>query len=182
MNRLFLSLTLAAAALTTAAFAGTVTLINNQPSGSSGTIEVKCNVQQKVTLTIADSGANSLVSPTGIDFGSVDASGTPGSVPGTVVGGNAQYVTHFILSANRTGSGNVTLTARRSVAGNFNAADGVLIDDSTGTTKPLDGAGTPVTVVSSSPAGDFNKRLGITVHSSDSGSLASTVQFTLSAL
>ncbi|MBI1860484.1 MAG: hypothetical protein HYR96_06165 [Deltaproteobacteria bacterium] len=166
----------------TTAFAGTLTIINNQTSGSSGTVDVKCNVQQKVTLTIADTGANSLVSPTGIDFGNVDASGTPGAVPGTAVAGGAQYVTNFILSANRTGSGNVTLTARRSVAGNFNATDGVLIDDSSGTTRPLDGAGTPVTVVASSAAGDFNKRLGITVHSADSGSLVSTVQFTLSAL
>lgn len=168
--------------LTGTLFAGTLTVIDKKPSGSSGTIEVKCNVSKKVTLTIADAGANDLVSPSGIDFGDVDADGTPGKVPGTPLGDRAEYVTNFILSATRSGNGNVTLSARRSVAGNLNASDGVLIENSSGTLQSLSGAGDAVTVINSSPEGDFNKKLGVTVHADDSGTLTSTVQFTLSAL
>ncbi len=168
--------------LASAGWAGTLTVIDKKPSGSSGTVEVRCNVSKKVSLAVSDTGANDLVSPSGIDFGDVDADGTPGKIPGTPLGDRAQYVGNFILSATRSGNGNVTLTARRSVAGNLNSTDGVVIEDSSGLVKNLNGAGDAVTVVSSAPEGDFNRQLGVTVHADDSGSLTSTVQFTLSAL
>lgn len=163
-------------------WAGTVTVIDKQPSGSSGTVEVKCNVTKKVSLSVSDTGANDLVGPSGIDFGDVDADGTPGKIPGTPLGDRAQYIGNFILSATRSGNGSVTLMARRSVAGNLNTTDGVVIEDSAGVVKNLNAAGDAVKVINSSPEGDFNRQLGVTVHADDSGALTSTVQFTLSAL
>lgn len=177
-----LSLWVVALWVASLASAGTLTIIDKKPSGSSGTVEVKCNVTKKVSLTIADTGANDLVSPSGIDFGDVDADGTPGKVPGTPLGDRAQYIADFILSATRSGTGNVTLSARRSVAGNLHSSDGVVIEDSSGKVQSLNGAGDAITVINSSPEGDFNKKLGVTVHADDNGALSSTVQFTLSAL
>jgi hypothetical protein len=164
------------------AIAGSLVLIDKQPTGSSGTVDVKCNVTKKVSLSIADVGQNDLVSNAGIDFGNVDADGTTGKVPGTIVGNHAQYVADFMLSATRTGTGKVTLTAKRSVKGNFNDTDGILIEDNGGLLQALNGSGSSVTVMDSQDEGDFNKKLGINVYSEDNGVLTSTVQFTLSAL
>ena len=179
MSNLILSLAL----LTTLPlFAGTKQVIDKQPSGANGTCEVKANVVRKVSLSITDTGANDLISPAGIDFGTVDADGTPGKLPGSIVGDHAEYIGNFIFSATRTGSGNVTLTAERSVAGNFNATNGILIEDSNGSNQPLSAIGGAVTVINNKPKGDFTKKLGISVHSSDVGALNTTLRFTLSAL
>lgn len=165
------------------AWAGTIQVIDKKASPGTGTVQVRCNVNKKVSLSITDTGANDLVGPTGIDFGDVDADGTNGKVPGTPQGADkARYVADFIFSATRTGTGNVTLTAERSIAGNFDATDGILVGDDGGALQPLSGAGGTVTVISNKPEGDFTKQLGITVHSSDSGALSSTLRFTLSAL
>ena len=99
------------------AWAGTTQVIDKKPSGSSGTVQIRCNVAKKVSLAISDTGANDLVDPGGIiDFGDVDADGTPGKVPGTPLGDRAKYVADFRFTATRTGNGNVTLSAERSVA------------------------------------------------------------------
>ncbi|MBI4402824.1 MAG: hypothetical protein HY537_01610 [Deltaproteobacteria bacterium] len=163
---------------------GSYTIIDKQPTPATGTIEVKANVTKKVSLTVSDTATNDLVKPTGmIDFGDVDADGTAGKVPGIpVTADKARYEADFIFSAARSGSGNVTLTAERSVAGTFNATDGVLIGDDAGALQPLAGTGGAVTVVDTKPEGDFTKKLGIMVYSSDSGTLSSTLRFTLSAL
>ncbi len=165
--------------------AGQATLINNGASPGSGQIEVRANAVKKVTLVISDSGANSLVSETGIDFGQVDSDGNVSStgITGTSAGADAaQYLAPFVFSVNRTGTGNVSLSVRRSIAGNFSATDGVMIEDSAGVVQPLSGAGTSVTVVDTQAEGNFNKQLGIRVHSADSGALSSTLTFTASAL
>ena len=180
MSKILFSMALALSGLT--AIAGTKQVIDKQPSGASGTVEVKANVVRKVSLSITDTGANDLVGPTGIDFGTVDADGTPGKLPGSIVGDHAEYTGDFIFSASRSGNGNVTLTAERSVAGNFNVANGVTIEDANGVVQPLSGAGGAITVINNRPKGDFTKKLGISVHSSDVGVLTTTLRFTLSAL
>src|SRR5688572_29853134 len=99
------------------AWAGTYQVINKGPSGSQGTIEVKANAVKRVSLAISDTGMNDLVGPGGIDFGDVDADGNAGKVAGTALGTKATYVGDFVFSATRSGNGNVTLVAERSVAG-----------------------------------------------------------------
>lgn len=182
MKRLVAVYAVAAFVAASSAHAGTVQLIDKGASGANGTVEVKANVPKKVSLSISDTGANDLVSSGGIDFGSVDADGTPGVLPGISLGDRAQYVGEFIFSATRSGIGNVTLTVERSVAGTFNATDGVVIEDDAGVLQSLDGGGTPVSVINDQAEGDFTKKLGITVHEDDLGALNSTLRFTLSAL
>ncbi|MBI4405317.1 MAG: hypothetical protein HY537_14230 [Deltaproteobacteria bacterium] len=163
---------------------GSYTVIDKKPTPASGTIELKATVTKKVSLSVRDTASNNLVQPTGIiDFGDVDADGTPGSVPGIPAGpGKARYEADFIFAATRSGSGNVTLSAERSVAGTFNAFDGVLITDDGGTLQPLSGTGGAVTVIESRPEGEFTKKLGVIIYSADSGVLTSTLRFTLSIL
>ncbi len=164
------------------AWAGTIVVIDKKPSGSSGNVDVRANVSRKVTLAISDTGANDLVGASGIDFGEVDSDGTPGKVPGVPVGPDkAQYVADFVFSATRTGTGNVSLSADRPTPGTFNNTDGILMEDDGGTLQNLSAGGASVSVIGSKPEGDHSKRLGITVHSEDSGTLNSTVRFTLSA-
>lgn len=165
------------------AWAVPLVVIDKQPSGSSGNVEVRCTVSKKVSLVISDTGANDLVTATGIDFGDVDAEGTPGKVAGTPVGPDkARYVAPFVFSATRTGTGNVTLSADRIMPGTLNSSDGILIEDNGGALQSLSAGGPAVTILNGQPEGDHTKQLGITVHSNDEGVLSSIVRFTLSAL
>lgn len=184
MNRT-LAVVLLLSTLSGKVWGGEKTLINNSASSGSGQIEVRANAIKKVTLVIRDTGSNNLVSDSGIDFGEVDASANVSStgIAGSVVDANtAEYRAPFVFAVNRTGSGKVSLTVHRSVAGNFNATDGVVIEDSAGAIQPLSGVGSAVTVVDNQDEGNFNKELGIRVRGSDAGAMSSTLTFTASAL
>ncbi|MBI4405925.1 MAG: hypothetical protein HY537_17330 [Deltaproteobacteria bacterium] len=163
---------------------GSYLIIDNKPTAATGTLEIKATVATKVSLSISDTATNDLVKPTGmINFGSVDSDGTAGTVPGIPVSpGKALYEADFIFSATKSGAGNVSVTAERSVPGTFNANDGVLIADDNGSLQPLPASGGAITVISNRTEGDFTKRLGIMIYSTDSGTLNSTLKFTLSAL
>ena len=168
--------------IATNAYAGSISVIDNQNSGASGNVNIKANAIRKVSLTISDTGANDVVTPAGLDFGEVDADGTTGSVPGVALGDRAQYVAGFILNATRSGSGTVSLTVDRPAAGTLNAQDGVVVEDDTGNLKSLAAGTSTVSVIDNKAEGGFNKKIGITVHSDDQGNLNSVVRFTLSAL
>lgn len=176
----FFSITLLSFA--TSAYGGSLSVIDHQNSGASGNVNIKANAIRKVTLTISDTGVNDVVTPAGLDFGEVDADGTTGAVPGTALGDHAQYVAGFILNATRSGSGNVSLTVDRPVAGTLNAKDGVLVEDDSGNLQGLASGSSAITVINNKAEGGFNKKIGITVHSDDAGALNSVVRFTLSAL
>ena len=167
------------------ASSGSITVFQNTASPGSGAVAVKANAIKKVTLSISDTGANNLVSGTGIDFGDVDADGNQSSsgingVP--IAGGKSEYKTSFNFDVSRTGSGNVSLMVQRSVAGNFNSTDGVVVQDDAGAVQSLAGTGNQVSVLSDRAEGSYSKDLGVRIYSADAGSLSSTLLFTASAL
>lgn len=167
--------------------AGVSDLIHFQPSGSHGHLSVYANAGGVVSLRIEDSptlGGN-LVSQQGINFGDVNNLGstqTPG-VKGTAIGKVGHYEAEFLLSAERSGDGGVTLHCQRSSAGNFNAKNGVEIDDGNGVLRPLSAHfDHSVTVLSHAPSGTYEKTLAINIYPQDRGQLRTVLKFTLCAL
>ncbi len=167
--------------------AGTIDLIHGQHSGSSGYVQVQAQVRDVVTLSIEDSpqGEGNLVSQSGINFGDVNNLGTtevPG-VKGTKKGNAGHYESEFSFAVDRSGPGDVTLSCRRSSPGNFNARDGIEIDDSHGTLRPLsalDSGG--VHILQNASPGSYDRTMALNIYPSDKGTLRSVLQFTLSAL
>lgn len=168
-------------------WAGIFDVIHAQPSGSHGHLSVMAVATGIVSLRIEDSpsaGAN-LVGPDGVNFGEVNNLGstqTPG-VTGKAIGNVGHYEAEFLLTAERSGHGTVTLHCERSVPGNFNAKNGVEIDDYSGALKPLSAHfDHSVTVLAHVQPGTYEKRLAINIHPQDRGQLRTVLKFTLCAL
>jgi len=169
----------------TGANSGTLIVFDYLNSPGIGTVRVKANAIKKVSLSLSDSVGNNLVSASGVDFGDVDTDGNTSStgVTGVSLGvGKAEYLATFVFNVSRTGSGNISLLVQRSVAGNFNSADGVVIQDDAGASQALSGTGNQVTVVDNRPEGTFAKGMGVRIYDSDAGNLSTILLFTASAL
>ena len=169
------------------AIAGAVDVIRHQPSGSHGHISIEAMASGVVSLRIEDSpslGGN-LVSPEGIHYGEVNNLGTtqtPG-ITSWAVGSVGHYEAQFLLTAERSGGGTVTLHCERSSPGNFHARNGLEIDDYSGVLRPLPAHfNKSVTVLSQAPPGTYEKTIAINIYPQDRGLLRSVLKFTLCAL
>lgn len=166
---------------------GVLDIIRFEPSGSHGHLAVSAVASGVVSLRIEDSPAlgGNLVSQEGIHFGEVNNLGTtqtPG-VTGWPVGNVGHFESKFLLSAERSGDGRVTLHCQRSSAGNFNARNGIEIDDHQGVLKPLPAHfNQSVTVLSQASSGAYEKTIAINIYPQDRGVLHSVLKFTLCAL
>ncbi|MBI1860485.1 MAG: hypothetical protein HYR96_06170 [Deltaproteobacteria bacterium] len=173
--------------ITPTTWGGVYDIIHFQPSGSHGQMSVMAVAAGVVSLRIEDSpgsGAN-LVGSDGINFGEVNNLGTtstPG-VNGWAIGTVGHYEADFLLTAERSGHGTVTLHVERSHPGNFNAKNGVEIADYTGALKPLSAHfDHSITVLSQVQPGTYEKRLAINIYPQDRGVLRTILKFTLCAL
>lgn len=167
--------------------AGVLDIIRFEPSGSHGHLSVMAIVSGVVSLRIEDSpsmGGN-LVGPEGINFGEVNNLGstqTPG-VKGWPIGRVGHFEAKFLLAAERSGDGSVTLQCERSSSGNFNAKNGIEIDDYQGVLKPLSAhRDHSITVLSRASSGTYEKTIAINIYPQDRGVLRSILKFTLCAL
>ena len=167
--------------------AGELDVIWNRTSGSSGQVPITAQIQNTVSLKIEDNptAGGNLASQSGIHFGNVNSSGTtdtPG-VTGSQKGDAGHYEAQFLFSIERSGNGHMTLHCRRTGGGNFNAKDGIEIDDKHGVLKALPALSTNgVSVLENKLPGTYDKRIAINVYPSDKGTLKAVLQFTLCAL
>lgn len=169
------------------AFGGSLDVIMSQRPGAVGYVPLAASIHNVVSLKIEDSpstGSN-IVSSQGIHFGSVNNLGStsePG-VRGSQRGEVGHYEAEISFTVSRSGGGNMSLECRRSSPGNFNARDGVEIDDVHGSLRPLSALGlAKVTVLQNAPPGTYDKTLAINIYPPDKGELRTVLQFTLCVL
>ena len=168
-------------------FSGRIELFKRSSSHQHAQIPLSASVQDVVILTIEDSpsAGGNLVSAMGIDFGDVNSLGTtqtPGVV-GSLHNQRGHYEANFLLSVNRSGRGKLNLFARRASAGNFNARDGIEIENSHGVLSPLSAMQSQGTLVlhNVSP-GSYERTIAINIYPQDKGRLRTVLEFTLCAL
>ena len=158
----------------------------HSPMGTgSGQLRVGALVENFVSLRIDDSPGAELVGASGIHFGSVNNLGTTSEVgvKGSQSGDVGHYEAKFHFVAHRSGTGTITLKARRLSSGGFHARDGVEIEDHYGQLRPLPAMGhQEVTVLSGAPSGNHEKTLAVNIHPQDQGELSTLIQLTISCL
>ena len=165
---------------------GSIDLSTTAGQKATAFLPIEATVSHIVTLKLEDSlsAGGNLVGPGGINFGSVNTLGSspePG-ISGAQRGNVGHYEAQFSFDISRSGQGGLTLTCRRSAPGNFNARDGVEIEDSFGTLRPLSALSLqPVTVLDRVDPGKYDKKIGINIYPQDKGVLKTVLQFTLSA-
>ena len=167
--------------------AGVMDIIHFQPSGSSGSLAVLASASGVVSLQIEDNptGGGNLVSGSGINFGDVNNLGTT-QTPGInawPIGKIGHYEARFSLTAERSGEGTITLHCSRPQPGNFNANNGVEIENDKGQLKPLSAHfEQTVDVLSNAVSGTYDKRIAINIYPQDRGQLKTVLKFTMCAL